>query len=804
MTREKLIVNDQFNPIILRNILVKHWYKPLLLLVFLFFIAFIYLRYTKPIYNSQAVLQVIHSNKVKQVLGEQAPISQDNSLSKDVELLRSSILFEHAVQNLNLNTSVFNEGDLLTENLYGYTPFSILVKDLFDSTLCNTKIEINPSSAGDFELVFEHKDKVLKKIGKLGAPIVTKYFNIEIKTNNSAAFNRIINTGEIYFTFNNKNQLVKELQAGLSITPIDENARTVEILFHHENPKLCYHLIQSIINSYFNFEKYKTQEENSQTIAFINGQLDSLSLVLDHSKDSLNLFQKSQNIPSIEYEESDITGNLSSFSKRLTEINEELNAVIYVNNRISSDVTRNEIYRILPELVGRRSFEGSITRQIEELNKLLESREDLLQDITYESSKVRLINERVSNRIQGVKKSLNAIQERLKHEKRLIENELAKYEGKLLGLPEKTTEFNRLKYMEELNREYFNLFTQKKIEFQINNAGFSSDNRLLSLPTLAEQHVSPNSTKTYLILGISGILIGLAWLLFYYLTYNEITSLADLKNLLPKETTILGSVPLHKSKMKYSQIVITESPKSRISESIRNIKSNLNFINKDARLIAVSSSISGEGKTFVIMNLAATFSTSGKKCIVLDLDLRKPKVHHGFNVDNQKGMSQVLSGLLPLQEVIQVSTIPQLDFITAGPIPPNPSDLIQSETLDKIIDQLKASYDLIFIDNPPVGIVSDGINLLSKADIPIYVFKANYSKRMFAHQLMELFKIQKLDKINVILNAVPDMGSLYGYGYGYGYGYSYGYGGYYSDEDSSPWWKRWLSRFKFKNKKHGD
>lgn len=133
----------------------------------------------------------------------------------------------------------------------------------------------------------------------MGVPIVTKYFNIELKTNNSAAFNRIISTGEIYFIFNHKNQLVKELQAGLSITPIDENARTIEISFNHENPKLCYHLIQSIINSYFNFEKYKTQEENSQTIAFINGQLDSLSLVLDHSKDSLSLFQNRKTSPAL-------------------------------------------------------------------------------------------------------------------------------------------------------------------------------------------------------------------------------------------------------------------------------------------------------------------------------------------------------------------------------------------------------------------------------------------------------------------------------------------------------------------------
>jgi capsular exopolysaccharide synthesis family protein len=803
MTKEKLIVNDQFNPLILRNILARNWYKPLLLVGILFILSFLYLRYTKPLYNSQAILQIVHSNKVQQVLGDAAPPVQENNLSKDVELLRSSILFQNAVENLNLDVSLYNEGDLLTENLYGFTPFSITVKDLYDSSFCGNKIQLNPSDEGDFELSYEHH-KIARQIhGNLGVPIKTTLFNIEIKTNDKSAFKRIINSGKLYLQFNDKSAIVRSLQTGLSITPIDENARTIEILYQHENPKLCLHLVQSLINSYLNFEKYKKQEESSQTIAFINGQLDSLSLVLDHSKDSLSNFQRIQNLPSIAYEESDITGNLSAYSKRLGEINEELNAVKYVNTRISADVSRNEIYRILPELVGRRSFEGSITRQIEELNKLLETKEDLLQDITYESSKVRLINERVTNRIQGVKKSLNAIQERLMHEKRLLESQLARYEGKLLGLPEKTSEFNRLKYMEELNREYFNLFTQKKIEFQINNAGFSSENRLLSLPVLASSPVSPNPNRTYLIVGLGGVLLGIAWLLFYYLTYNEITSLADLKSLLPETTTILGSIPFYKLRMKHSQIVINNSPKSRISESIRNIKSNLNFINKDAQLIAVSSSISGEGKTFVIMNLAATYAALGKRCIVLDLDLRKPKVHYGFNTENLRGMSQVLSGIMPLEEVIQTSEISNLDYITAGPIPPNPSDLIQSKTLEETIETLRKTYDIILIDNPPVGIVSDGINLLSKADIPIYVFKANYSKRIFANQLMQLFEIQKIGHINVILNAVPSGGSLYGYGYGYGHG-GYGYGGYYSDDAAETWWKKLLSWVKFKKKRNGN
>ena len=796
MNSNKLIVNDHFSPIILWNTLQKHWYKPFIFFGIFFVVGFLYLRYTKPQFNSTAVLQVIHANKVRQVLGEAAPINQEDNLSKDVELLRSPVLFQHAVDALNMNTSVFNEGALLTENLYGYTPFSITVFELKDSSLCNKPLFIKAINGSTFTLEFETNNKPYSINCKLSQPIQTPFFNIAIRANSIEAFSRLIATGKIYFVFNRKQELVKTLQGGLSITPIDENARTIEISFRHENPKLCFNLVQSILTSYFNFEKFKKQEENSQTIAFIDGQLDSLSMVLDQSKDSLSLFQRSNNLPSPTFEESEITQNLTSYSKRIAEINDEISAVKYINAKISSDVSRSEIYRILPELVGRRSFEGSITRQVEELNKLLETKEDLLQDVTYENSKIRIINDRINNRILGVKKSMNAVQDRLTHEKRVLENELAQYEVKLMGLPEKTTEFNRLKYMEELNREYFNLFTQKKIEFQLNNAGFSSENRLLSLPELATEPISPNKTRTYLFVTFCSLILGIGWLVFHYLTYNEITSLTDLKQLLPENATVLGSVPLYKSKMEYSQIIVTRVAKSRISESVRNIKSNLNFINKDAKTIAVSSSISGEGKTFVILNLAATYAASGKRCVVIDLDLRKPKIHHGFNCENQVGMSQVLSGLMTLTNVIQHATIENLDFITAGPIPPNPSDLIQSTQLNDVIAVLKASYDFVFIDNPPVGIVSDGLNVLSQADIPIYVFKANYSKRRFADQLMNLFEIQKIEKINVILNAVPENRALYGYGYDYGYGYNYG--GYYSDDEQTSWWKRIVKKFRFK------
>ena len=163
--------------------------------------------------------------------------------------------------------------------------------------------------------------------------------------------------------------------------------------------------------------------------------------------------------------------------------------------------------------------------------------------------------------------------------------------------------------------------------------------------------------------------------------------------------------------------MVTDSSKSRLAEAIRSIRSNMSFVDKNAQVYAISSSVSGEGKTFVALNLAGMLAVGGKRSIVVDLDLRKPKVHHGFNEENISGMSNVLSGNENIENVIRKSHQENLDFITAGPIPPNPSELILSQQFKKTIETLKNKYDVIMIDNPPVGIVSDGISVLAIADI---------------------------------------------------------------------------------------
>ena len=261
--------------------------------------------------------------------------------------------------------------------------------------------------------------------------------------------------------------------------------------------------------------------------------------------------------------------------------------------------------------------------------------------------------------------------------------------------------------------------------------------------------------------------------------HNEVTSLEEVEK--HTNASRLGIIPKYKYKIPVSMLLVDKNPKSIISEAFRSVRTNLQFIsnNPGPKVIAVTSTISGEGKTFIAINLGGVIAFSGKKVIVLDLDMRKPKIHLGFNAENTRGMSTLLIGKDTMANCINHSILENLDFITAGPIPPNPSELIISTAMNELIDTLKKTYDIIIIDTPPVGIVTDGTPIIQAADYPIYILRANYSKKLFLRNINKLMEENNVKHLSVILNNAEMQHSKYGYTYGYGYGYNYGYGGYY-------------------------
>lgn len=716
------------------------------------------------------IIQLSDKDSAKEVLDIENINKKNNEISSVVELLKSELLFERALGKLQLDVSLFSRGKILTEEKYKSSTFHVQPYQLNDSSLIDK--EINILYSDDIVTINYPKGKEIKSIsGKIGSHLKNEDIDVVIKANNLLSFKNDIENNELYFVINSRKSMVSKMIGGLSIMPVDVNAKTISISFRGHNAQLCHDLTLAVSESFMEFDSENQRKGGENILAFINGQLDSLSVELKSSKDSLMLYQRQNNLPDPDLISSSVSSNLNKLQDELFVIEGEILVLENISRKLNSSVDRLDVYRLIPEMLGK-SYESALLVHIEQLHELLETKEDLLFNTTEENSKVKLVNQKIETKISLIKRSVSAIHSRLQSNAKALGREIGTHQSELFELPEKRMEYSRLKNIQELNEKYVSILTEKKVLYSISDAGFSATNRVLSKPKISGIPVAPNSNFIYASFIMFGVIIGLGVMFLKYLMFNEINMLEDLENLLPRQATILGGVPLFKYSMEYSQLIVAEAPKSMMAEAMRKLRTNLSYINPNYKTIAISSSISGEGKTFVALNLAGIIAMSGKKTVILDLDLRKPKVHLGFDADNTYGMSSLIVGQCTLEQCLQHSSLEGFDFITAGPIPPNPSELLLSDAYQDIIKKLKSIYDVIIIDNPPVGLVSDGIRNLTESDIPIYIFKSHYSKRNFADRVKELFEMQQLTKLNVILNGISTAkGSVYGYGYGYGYGY---------------------------------
>lgn len=765
----KFLVNTTYDPLILRTIVKRYWWWPLVLVLLFGSIAFVYLRYTKPIYQSNLVLQLSENDNARDVIDIENinSSSRKGVMSGTVELLRSELLFEKAMDQLNLNVSVFSRGQILTEELYQAGPFHIQPYHLKDSSLVGQEIHIT-FKGSKIELTYGKNGSTISVAGNINQHIINDDFDIVIKSSDTESFSELTQSNDVYFVFNNDVNLSGRLISGLNITLLDAGAKTVEIAFKSHNQNLSKDVVESVSKAFFAYDEDLKRKGSENIVRFIDNQLDSLELELRSSKDSLMQYTRKAQIADIEGEGDKLGTSLSKYQDDLFLIEEELNSLNYLTRKLSNNPNRLEVYRLIPEMLGK-SYEGALTRHIEELLKFLETKEDLMFDATEENPSVRVISQKIESKKAMIQRSIEAINSRLASNAKVLKEQISGLESSYYKLPEKKMEYSRLKNINELNEKYFTLLTEKKVLYEISDAGYTTSNRVLRQAKVNPIPISPNKNMIYLAFGVMGGLVGLMIMLLRYLRFNEVNLIEDLENILPAKATILGGIPLISNVMEYSQLIVHESPKSALAEAYRKVRTNLNYINPNYQTIAISSSISGEGKTFVALNLGGIIAMTGRKTILLDLDMRKPKVHLGVGVENKKGMSSILVGQSTLEESIQKSKLENYDFITAGPVPPNPSELLLSKQFGEIVKKLKTMYDVVIIDNPPIGLVSDGVKILTDSDIPIYIFKSHYSKRNFVGRIKELFELKQLRSLNVILNGVSITRAGYGYGYGYGY-----------------------------------
>lgn len=761
-SENKLVLNKEFDIQVLLTVIKRSWFWIPFIVAFFITGAFLYLRYTKPVFESNALLQVVSEDQGESVLNIKN-VNAKPSISKEIQLLKSEFILKSGIEKLDLKVSHYAQGEFLTEERYGKNSFLVHPVKLTDSSLFNSNIHVK-SSGDQISLSYFNDGKQKKYKINPGELLTNEDFSIIIEVDDWNQFLIDSEKNQLYFHFNDIQMLTAKLASGLDVRPVNIEARTIEVSYQSNNALLSKDIVQAVINSFMRYDEQLKKESANNILGFIKTQLDSLNRELKNSKDSIMYFQRRENIPDPESYSSSLASNIDKFSSQLYVLLEEQSNLSEIEYKLKNNPNHIEVFKMIPVITGK-SFEGAIFDRINQLEELLEKKENYLLNLTPESKTIERLEQKIDATIENITKTLHFIKNRTDEKIAFVRQEINKIEKAYYDLPEKKMELTRLRNLQQLNEKYFTLFTEKQVQYSISNAGYTAQNKILKSPVVSDVPVSPKRNMIYLSAGFLSILISLGLLFIRYIRFNEINQLKDLEKLMPHRVGVLGEVPFTKTKMDFSQLVVSKESKSFLAESLRTIRTNLSFINKDAQLIAISSSISGEGKTFVALNLAGVLAMSGKKILLIDLDLRKPKVHLGLDADNTLGMSNLLVDQCTIDEVVKHSKIEGFDFITAGPIPPNPSELILGDNFKNTIEKLKKHYDKIIIDTPPVGLVSDGISILSEVDIPIYVFKANYSKRQFVSNIYNLTKKEKISNLNVILNGVKKNKKSYGYGY---------------------------------------
>lgn len=760
------------------HITYRNWFWITAILLTSILLSWTYLRYTKPVFQSSSILKIENKNDAV-VLGlEDMQTGQSGNnlrnLSGEIEFIRSKLVFEKTLERLPIDVSVFADGNLLNEEKYKNPPVSIHYK-IKDPRYYNFRFDLKLIPGNQFQLSYKTASgESFKNTYKFGDTISTPAFRLSLLPNIplvSEHYNE-----DFFFIIHSKSSLIQYLEDNLQVEILNIDANTLQVSFSDHDPVKAHDIVATIDSVYMEqsiVQKTKTQE---QTLAFLDENLESTEARLTVAERRLESFMKENKTVDVKSDVARLVEKIEQLDNK--KIGLRLNITL-LNDLQDLIVSDQDLKTFTP---GASDIQDAqLIKMIEDLNELQQEKELALTRSKDNTYVVKSMNLSIDNLKEAILTSVSQNRKLLYQQLSEIDQQIRELEKSFLTLPGKETEYTRIKRFYDLYEKYYLLLMEKKAEYGIAKAGMVPNFLILAPAELSKEAIFPKKLYVYPIGFALGLLFSFGLVILRYLFDNTITSQKELESSVA--ASILGGIPNYsRETLSVSRLIVNKGPKSSISEAFRSIRTNLDFVypDKDCKILSVTSTISGEGKTFVALNLGGIIAMSEQKVLIIDLDMRKPKIHRAFDLSNDKGMSSVLIGKEKVADCIFKTELENLDFIPAGPNPPNPSELILRPDFQKTIKELKKNYDVIIFDTPPVGLVTDAVLIMKYADVPLYVVRANYSRKNIKNTVNKLVKHTGFSNLCVILNALNSFNS-----YGYGYGNNYGYGYYENDEKDS-------------------
>lgn len=796
--------------------LILNWKWFVLSLIICMGAAHIYLRYATPIYQSAAKLLIKDDegsggsfkggNSIMSATNL-GIISNSNGIDNEMEILKSRTLAQQTVYDLKLYVNYRHEGKLKDHVLYGDQEVNIdmdlehLKKLNAPMNLKITREGRNYHVTGSYYVPIDNNSfkpeavNIDKTFSALPATIGTRVGVVRFTQNG----NYMLRDGESL----KATMIAPEIAAGkyvgnLNVTESSKTTTIVDLVLNDEIPQRAIDYLKQLAIVYNRQANEDKNEIAVRTEQFINQRLEKINAELGSTEGQLENYKKRNNMVELKTNATQAVANADQYAQKLSEANTQVALLDELTKYMNEPSNRHQP---IPSNVGLS--DASATSLINEYNKIALQRNQLLHSASENSPTVTPLTAQLDDLNSSIKRAMTQARAGLKIQRNSIAAQAGKYEGQINNTPEQERMLTQIGRQQEVKSGLYLMLLQKREENSISLAATADKGKLIDTPVFAGK-VTPKNSIIMLIALILGLAIpaGILFLLEFFRYkiegHNDVEKLTNLP--------IIADVAIASERAKTkADIVVHENKNNLMEEIFRSLRTNLQFLLKQHdKVIMFTSTTSGEGKTFIASNVAISFALLGKKVILVGLDVRKPRLAELFEIDDHH---HGITNLLVKDEVnwsdVKEQIIPsgindKLDILMAGPVPPNPGELVTRESLDQTMEQLKEHYDYILIDTAPVGLVTDTLALGRISNATVYVCRADFTQKASFGLINSLSMEKKLPNMSIVLNGVDLSKKKYGYYYGYGkygkygkygnygmygskgkYGYkSYGYGSY--------------------------
>ena len=753
-----------------------------------------YLYFQTPVYQVSASIMIKDDKKGGnsgsadlENLGLGGVITSAQSIDNEIEVLRSKTILKEVVNSLELYITYYDEDEFPKREMYKTSPVVVnLTAQEADKLPSAALIDMQLSSDGGLDVNLKvGLNEYNKRFDKLPAVFPTNVGTFGFTLRDSLLNDQVEGRKDVRHISAVVSQpfgMAKGYQWALTIAPTSKATSVATVSLVNTNIQRGQDFINKLMEMYNRNTNNDKNEVAEKTREFINERIKIIDEELGNTEEKLETFKRNAGLTDISSDaQLAVSGNAEYEKKRVengTQINLVRDLAKYINNPLNE-------YEVLPSNIGLT--DNGLTTQLERYNELVIERKRLLRTSTENNPMIINLDMSIRAMKANVKAAIDGTLQGLLIVKADLDREASRFSRRISDAPGQERQYVSIARQQEIKAGLYLMLLQKREENAITLAATANNAKIIDEPVAEGGPVSPKPKMIYmfaLALGV-GLPVGIIFLIS--LTKFKIEGRGEVEKL--TRLPIVGDVPL--TGEKNGSIAVFENQNNLMSETFRNVRTNLQFmLENDQKVILVTSTISGEGKSFVSSNLAISLSLLGKKVVIVGLDIRKPGLNKVFNISRkEQGITQYLSNPEKnLMDFVQVSDVSKsLYILPSGTVPPNPTELLARDGLDKAVETLKKNFDYVILDTAPVGMVTDTLLIGRVADLSVYVCRADYTRKAEYTLINELAENNKLPNLCTVINGLDLQKKKYGYYYGYGkygkyygyakrYGYGYGYG----------------------------